>query len=69
MIGLGCDLRWRLSRVRAAFATGRIDLAKAHALAEILAKVSDEVLAEIEERLLDGADRTSTTRLRNRDDA
>ncbi|WP_084844314.1 HNH endonuclease signature motif containing protein [Prescottella equi] len=65
MIGLGCDLRWRLSRVRAAFATGRIDLAKAHALAEILAKVSDEVLAEIEERLLDGADRTSTTRLRN----
>ncbi|MBM4608379.1 hypothetical protein GS416_09305 [Rhodococcus hoagii] len=42
MIGLGCDLRWRLSRVRAAFATGRIDLAKAHALAEILAKVSDE---------------------------
>ncbi|MBM4515433.1 DUF222 domain-containing protein [Rhodococcus hoagii] len=66
MIGLGCDLRWRLSRVRAAFATGRIDLAKAHALAEILAKVSDEVLAEIEERLLDGADRTSTTRLRNR---
>ncbi len=66
MIGLGCDLRWRLSRVRAAFAAGRIDLAKAHALAEILAKVSDEVLAEIEERLLDGADRTSTTRLRNR---
>ncbi|NKT12708.1 DUF222 domain-containing protein [Rhodococcus hoagii] len=65
MIGLGCDLRWRLSLVRAAFATGRIDLAKAHALAEILAKVSDEVLAEIEERLLDGADRTSTTRLRN----
>lgn len=66
MIGLGCDLRWRLHRVRNAFASGRIDLAKAHALAEILANVSDELLAEIEKRLLDGADRTSTTRLKER---
>ena len=66
MIGLGCDLRWRLHRVREAFAAGRIDLPKAHALAEVLANVSDEVLADLEQRLLDGADRASTTRLRAR---
>ncbi|MCA1006884.1 HNH endonuclease [Rhodococcus hoagii] len=66
MIGLGCDLRWRLHRVRDAFASGRIDLAKAHALAEALANVSDAMLAEIEQRLLDGADRASTTRLKER---
>lgn len=66
MIGLGCDLRWRLHQVREAFAIGRIDLAKAHALSEVLANVSQTVLAEIERRLLDGADRASTTRLKDR---
>ncbi|WP_430331423.1 DUF222 domain-containing protein [Rhodococcus sp. ACT016] len=66
MIGLGCDLRWRLHQVRDAFASGRVDLAKAHALSAALANVSDGVLAEIERRLLDGADRTSTTRLKDR---
>ncbi|MCA1004395.1 HNH endonuclease [Rhodococcus hoagii] len=66
MIGLGCDLRWRLHQVRAAFACGRIDLAKAHALSEALANVSDDVLADIERRLLDGAERVSTTGLRAR---
>ncbi|XGU20974.1 DUF222 domain-containing protein [Rhodococcus sp. 3Y1] len=34
MIALGCDLRWRLPRVAAAFACGDIDLAKAMALSE-----------------------------------
>ncbi len=66
MIGLGCDLRWRLHQVRVAFAAGRIDLAKAHALSEALANVSDDILVEIERQLLDGADRTSTTRLKDR---
>jgi len=66
MIGLGCDLRWRLHQVQVAFASGRIDLAKAHALSEALANVSDGILAEIERRLLDGADGTSTTRLKDR---
>ena len=66
MIGLGCDLRWRLHRVRAHFRAGRIDLAKAHALSEMLANVSDDKLVEIERLLLDGADRMSTTRLRAR---
>jgi len=66
MIGLGCDLRWRLHQVRAAFASGRIDLAKAHAFSEALANVSDDALADIERRLLDGAERVSTTRLKDR---
>lgn len=66
MIGLGCDLRWRLHLVRAQFQTGRIDLAKAHALSEMLANVSDDKLVEIQRLLLDGAGRTSTTRLRAR---
>ncbi|MFC9514181.1 DUF222 domain-containing protein [Nocardiaceae bacterium NPDC056970] len=66
MIGLGCDLRWRLHLVRAHFRAGRIDLAKAYALSEMLANVSDDKLVEIERLLLDGAGRTSTTRLRAR---
>lgn len=66
MVGLGCELRWRLHRVSAAFEAGRIDLAKAHALADVLANVSDEHLEEIEQRLLEGADRESTTRLKAR---
>ncbi|CAM2786624.1 HNH endonuclease signature motif containing protein [Prescottella defluvii] len=66
MIGLGCDLRWRLHQVRAQFQAGRIDLAKAHALSEALANVSDDKLEEIERCLLDGADRSSTTRLKER---
>ncbi|MDI9898557.1 DUF222 domain-containing protein [Rhodococcus sp. IEGM 1409] len=48
MIALGCDLRWRLPRVAAAFACGDIELAKATALSEALAKVSDRALDEIE---------------------
>ena len=41
MIALGCDLRWRLPRVAAAFACGDIDLAKATALSEAHAQVSE----------------------------
>ncbi|RDI35735.1 uncharacterized protein DUF222 [Rhodococcus sp. AG1013] len=66
MIGLGCDLRWRLHQVRAQFQAGRIDLAKAHALSEALANVSDDKLEEIERCLLDGAAHASTTRLKER---
>ena len=66
MIGLGYELRVRLHRVREAFRSGRIDLAKAHALHEVLANVADEVLDVVEERLLDGADRVSTTKLKAR---
>ncbi|MFC9514840.1 DUF222 domain-containing protein [Nocardiaceae bacterium NPDC056970] len=66
MIGLGCDLRWRLHQVRAEFQVGRIDLAKAHALSEALANVSADKLEEIERRLLDGAGRSTTSRLKER---
>ncbi|WP_107982938.1 HNH endonuclease signature motif containing protein [Rhodococcus sp. OK519] len=66
MIGLGCELRWRLHLVGAYFRAGRIDLVKTYALAEVLANVSDDKLVEIERLLLDGAGRMSTTRLRAR---
>ncbi|MGO4204009.1 DUF222 domain-containing protein [Rhodococcus sp. TAF43] len=66
MIGLGCDLRWRLHQVRAQFQAGRIDLAKAHALSEALANVSDDKLEKIERCLLDGAAQSTTTRLKER---
>ncbi|WP_137726605.1 HNH endonuclease signature motif containing protein, partial [Prescottella subtropica] len=66
MIGLGYDLRRRLHRIRAAFAAGRIDLAKAHTLADALTNVSGDLLDVLEEKLLDGADRLSTTKLRTR---
>lgn len=66
MIGLGYELRRRLHRVREAFRSGRIDLAKAHALHEVLANVADEVVDAVEERLLDGAERVSTTKLKAR---
>lgn len=66
MIGLGCDLRWRLHQVRAEFQSGRIDLAKSHALSEALANVSDDKLEEIERRLLDGAGHSTTSRLKER---
>lgn len=66
MIDLGCDLRWRLHQVRAEFRAGRIDLAKAHALSEALSNVYDDKLEDIERRLLDGAGRSTTSRLEER---
>ncbi|WP_242676663.1 HNH endonuclease signature motif containing protein [Rhodococcus sp. ABRD24] len=66
MIGLGYELRVRLHRVREEFKSGRIDLAKAHAFNEVLANVADELLDAVEERLLEGADRVSTTKLKAR---
>ncbi len=66
MIDLGCNLRWRLHQVRAEFQAGRIDLAKAHALSEALSNVSDDKLEDIERRLLDGAGRSTTSRLEER---
>ena len=66
MIDLGCDLRWRLHQVRAELQAGRIDLAKAHALSEALSNVSDDKLEDIERRLLDGAGRSTTSRLKER---
>ncbi|MBM4524727.1 DUF222 domain-containing protein [Rhodococcus hoagii] len=66
MIDLGCDLRWHLHQVRAELQAGRIDLAKAHALSEALSNVSDDKLEDIERRLLDGAGRSTTSRLEER---
>ncbi|WP_238086459.1 HNH endonuclease signature motif containing protein [Prescottella equi] len=60
------DLRWRLHQVRAELQVGRIDLAKAHALSEALSNVSDDKLEDIERRLLDGAGRSTTSRLKER---
>lgn len=66
MISLGCDLRLRLHRVSAAFASGEIDLGKATALSDALANVSDDALDLIEQLLLDGADKCSSSRLKAR---
>ncbi|MFE5875662.1 DUF222 domain-containing protein [Rhodococcus sp. NPDC056506] len=66
MIALGCDLRWRLPHVAAAFACGDIDLAKATALSEALANVSEHVLDEIERLLVDGACRATGNKLKAR---
>lgn len=66
MISLGCDLRLRLHRVSAAFASGVIDLGKATALSDALANVSDDALDLIEQLLLDGADKCSSSRLKAR---
>ncbi|WP_082920614.1 HNH endonuclease signature motif containing protein [Rhodococcus sp. BH5] len=66
MIALGCDLRWRLPRVAAAFACGDIDLAKAMALSEALANVSEHALDDIERLLVDGACRVTGNKLKAR---
>lgn len=66
MIALGCDLRLRLHRVSAAFASGEIDLGKATACSDALANVSDDALDLIEQLLLDGAGKCSSSRLKAR---
>ncbi|MFG1783944.1 DUF222 domain-containing protein [Rhodococcus oryzae] len=66
LIDLGCDLRWRLHLVSAAFASGTLDLTRTRAIADALANVSDDKLAEIERRLLEGGERLSTTKLKQR---
>ncbi|MDI9916576.1 DUF222 domain-containing protein [Rhodococcus sp. IEGM 1379] len=55
MIALGCDLRLRLRRVSAAFASGKIDVGQATALSEVLANVSEGALDLIEKLLVEGA--------------
>ncbi|MFE4501546.1 DUF222 domain-containing protein [Rhodococcus sp. NPDC056743] len=66
MISLGCDLRLRLHRVSAAFASGEIDLGKATACSDALANVSDDALDLVERLLLDGAAACSSSRLKAR---
>jgi hypothetical protein len=66
LIDLGCDLRLRLHRVSAAFASGTLDLTRTRAIADALANVSDDKLAEIERRMLEGGERLSTTKLKQR---
>ncbi|MFC9787994.1 DUF222 domain-containing protein [Rhodococcus sp. NPDC127528] len=66
MIDLGCTLRWRLHRVRALFAAGRIDLAQTTAIADALANVPDDKLDEIERLLVEGAERMTGPNLRTK---
>jgi len=60
-IGVGLD---RLPRTRAAFASGRIDLARAQVIAESIRDLPDEVLAEVERALVEAAVRANPARLR-----
>ena len=60
-IGVGLD---RLPRVREAFASGRIDLARAQVLVENVRDLPEELLADVEQTLIDVAERLTPARLR-----
>ncbi|WP_246097880.1 HNH endonuclease signature motif containing protein [Rhodococcus spelaei] len=66
LIGLGCDLRWRLHRVSALFAAGKLDLVQATVISDALANVSEDALDELERRMVEGAARCTSTALRRR---
>ncbi|MFI5777528.1 DUF222 domain-containing protein [Nocardia sp. NPDC051570] len=60
-IGLGLE---ELPQTRAAFASGRIDLARAQVVVDAARDLPHEVRAEVEPRLIEAAARTDPTRLR-----
>ncbi|GAA4472600.1 hypothetical protein GCM10023094_04870 [Rhodococcus olei] len=64
VIGLGLDLRWRLHATSTEFATGEIDQIRAQAISDVLANVSEDRVATIENLLLDGSMHLNTSRLR-----
>ncbi|WP_083895901.1 DUF222 domain-containing protein [Nocardia jiangxiensis] len=60
-IGIGLD---RLPRIREAFASGRIDLARTQVLVENVRDLPEELLADVEPTLIDVAERLPPARLR-----
>lgn len=64
VIGLGIDLRWRLHATSAEFAAGRIDQARAHAISDALANVSEDKVGSVEKMLLDGSEHLNLPKLR-----
>ncbi|MFC9786538.1 DUF222 domain-containing protein [Rhodococcus sp. NPDC127528] len=66
LIGLGCDLRWRLHRVSALFAAGKLDHVQASVISDALANVSEDALDELERRMVEGSGLLTSTALRRR---
>ncbi|MFD0363492.1 DUF222 domain-containing protein [Nocardia sp. GCM10030253] len=64
LIDIGLALEDSLPRTRAAFAAGRIDLAKVRVIVDNTRAVAREVLEDLEPRLLEVAGRTNPVRLR-----
>ncbi|MEV6427216.1 DUF222 domain-containing protein [Nocardia sp. NPDC051463] len=64
LIDIGMALEDALPHTRAAFAAGRIDLAKVRVIVDNTRAVTREVLADLEPRLLEAAGRTNPLRLR-----
>ncbi|WP_433759487.1 DUF222 domain-containing protein [Nocardia sp. CA-135398] len=64
LIDIGLALEDSLPRTRAAFAAGRIDLAKVRVIVDNTRAVAREVLDALEPRLLDAAARNNPVRLR-----
>ncbi|MQY24194.1 hypothetical protein NRB20_73290 [Nocardia sp. RB20] len=60
-IGIGLD---RLPRIREAFVSGRIDLARTQVLVENVRELPEELLADVEPTLIDVAERLTPARLR-----
>ncbi|MGW6694807.1 DUF222 domain-containing protein [Rhodococcus sp. NPDC054953] len=63
-IGLGLDLRWRLHATSEAFASGRIDQARAQAISDAMANVSADKVELVEQLLLNGIDGATTSMIR-----
>ncbi|MFE7797959.1 DUF222 domain-containing protein [Nocardia sp. NPDC057440] len=64
LIDIGMVLEDALPRTRAAFAAGRIDLAKVRVIVDNTRAVAREAVADLEPRLLEAAGRTNPLRLR-----
>ncbi|WP_067514260.1 DUF222 domain-containing protein [Nocardia puris] len=64
LIDIGLALEESLPRTRAAFAAGRIDLAKVRVIVDSTRALAREVVDVLEPRLLDAAGRTNPARLR-----
>ncbi|MTJ66179.1 DUF222 domain-containing protein [Nocardia seriolae] len=64
LIGLGLGLEHRYPATREAFAAGRIDLARVRAISETLTNVSEELLAELEPKIVAYAEGAVPQRVR-----
>ncbi|MFI9509659.1 DUF222 domain-containing protein [Nocardia sp. NPDC052566] len=64
LIDIGMALEDSLPRTRAAFAAGRIDLAKVRVIIDNTRSVARDVLDDVEPRLVEAAGRTNPVRLR-----
>ncbi|MEC3920040.1 HNH endonuclease signature motif containing protein [Nocardia sp. CDC160] len=64
LIGLGLGLENRYPHTREAFAAGRIDLSQVRAISDTLTNAPEDMLAELEPRLADYAEKSEPQRIR-----